>query len=111
MCGLKKNTHKKIFECNFDCAAFPGNGYRNCVCREQLQREEEEGGEAQQTWILRDHVQLLPLQLLRALWLSLHVASKAPHITNVFHDGLSASHHAQVPSSHFSPLKEFVRAQ
>lgn len=39
-------------------------------------------------------------------WLSLHVASKAPHITNVFHEGLSASHHARVPSSLFSSEEE-----
>lgn len=101
-CGLKKKKKKS----NFGCAPFPGNAYRNCLHRKHLQRQD--GGRRRSPTDLDSSrpcaASSSPVP--RGCLLSLHFASQAPHITNVFHEGLSASHHARVPSSLFSSEEE-----
>ena len=70
-----------------------------------------EGGEAQQTWILRDHVQLLPLQFLGAVG-CLFVLLPRPHTLQM--SFMRACQPPTMPESHqvSSPLKKkLVRAQ
>lgn len=73
--------------------SLPRKCLQKLPVQETATKGRREGGEAQQTWILRPcAASSSPAP--QGSWLSLHVASKAPHITNVFHEGLSASHHA-----------------